>query len=82
MSDRDTRIEDKLDKVVETIGEIKVTLGAQHITLEEHMRRTELLENEIKPLQKQHTIINFCAKILTMLFGSAIVVAIIKKILS
>jgi uncharacterized membrane protein len=81
-NDRDSRIEAKLDTVVEKISEIKVTLGEQHISLNEHMRRTELLEKEIKPLQKQHTIINFCAKLVTMIFGSALVVAIIRKLLA
>ena len=80
-NDRDVRIEDKLDKVAEKIGEINVTLGEQHVSLLEHMRRTSLLEDEIKPLQKQHTIINFCAKIVSLLLGSAVVVLLLKKLL-
>jgi len=33
------RIEKKVDKIGEDIGEIKVTLAAQHESLKDHMRR-------------------------------------------
>lgn len=54
MSDKDV-----LESIREDISEIKVTLAKQHVSLDEHIRRTELLEksqdqlrNEIKPIQK------------------------------
>jgi hypothetical protein len=81
-NDRDSRIEDKLDKVAESISEIKVTLGEQHVSLDYHIMRTTLLEEAVKPLQRQHTIINFCVKVITTVLGSALVVVIIKKLLS
>lgn len=46
------RIEDKIDKITEHISSIDSTLASQHVSLKEHIRRTEILETEIKPIQK------------------------------
>jgi archaellum component FlaC len=45
------RIENKLDKVHERINSIDVTLAGQHVSLVEHIRRTTILEDQIKPIQ-------------------------------
>ncbi len=74
-------IDAKLDTVIEATTEIKITLGKQQVILDEHIRRTELLEKEIKPLQKQHTILNFVAKVLSLIIGSGIFIAIMEKLL-
>ena len=50
--EREERIEQKLDKVVEHISSIDVTLAEQHISLKEHMRRTALLEQQMRPIEK------------------------------
>lgn len=50
--ERGQRIEAKLDKIEEHVSTIKVTLASQHISLVEHIRRTELLEKDIEPLKK------------------------------
>jgi hypothetical protein len=42
-------IENKLDRVLEDIAEIKVTQARHHEVLKDHIRRTEILENAIKP---------------------------------
>jgi hypothetical protein len=44
-------MEKKLDKIAEDISEIKTTLAEQHITLKEHIRRTELLESDLHPIK-------------------------------
>lgn len=49
---RITRIEDKVDKIIEKISSIDVTLAAQHVSLKDHIRRTEILEKEMKPVKK------------------------------
>lgn len=49
--DRLERIESKLDKVVEHISSIDSTLAAQHVSLDDHIRRTELLEKDVAPLK-------------------------------
>lgn len=53
--DKMDRFETKLDKVIDKIGYIDVTLAAQHVTLEEHMRRTAALEAQIDPLKEAHS---------------------------
>lgn len=47
---RSQRIEDKIDKIQEDIGEINKTLVAQHGSLAEHIRRTNLLEKKVDPM--------------------------------
>lgn len=51
MEDKLDRIVDKLASVDSTLSAQQVTLNGQHKSLEEHMHRTELLEQSIKPLQ-------------------------------
>lgn len=46
------RIEAKVDDISDHLGAIDVTLKAQHISLREHIRRTELLEAIVSPLKR------------------------------
>lgn len=48
----DQRLEEKLDKMADHMAEMNVTLGKQSIILEEHIRRTDLLEKKIEPIEK------------------------------
>jgi archaellum component FlaC len=75
------RVENKLDKVSDQIGEINVTLSAQHESLKEHMRRTELLENDVEPLKRTNTVITFIYKIGIAILGSGVLGWIVKKML-
>ena len=45
------RLESKLDKVVESISRIDVTLAKQAVQLEEHIRRTNLLETQLTSIR-------------------------------
>ena len=54
MADDIKRFEDKLDKVVENINEIKITQAKQQVILDAHIRRTEILEEVIIPLKEDH----------------------------
>lgn len=47
------RIENKVDATKEHLANIDKTLIAQHISLKDHIRRTELLETTIKPIQSK-----------------------------
>lgn len=42
----------KFDVIMQDIGEIRVVQAEQHIILKEHIRRTELLEDDVKPIKK------------------------------
>lgn len=64
MSDeRLPRMEDKLDKVDEKLGQINVTLAAQHESLKMHMYRTELLEKAIEPIQAHMSAVSGALKL-------------------
>lgn len=67
MSDWNKRIESKLDTIVDDIGAMKVTSAEQHIVLKEHVRRTELLEEAVKPLEKHVYMVNGVLKFLGVL---------------
>jgi len=45
-------MDEKLDKIVDKLGAIDSTLAAQHVTLQEHTRRSTLLEEDMKPIKK------------------------------
>ena len=45
------RIEDKLDDTAQRLTNIDVTLAAQHVSIKEHIRRTNILEAEMKPIK-------------------------------
>ena len=47
------RIEDKIDVAKDHLASIDKTLVEQHISLKDHMRRTELLEEAITPIRSK-----------------------------
>ena len=49
--ERLVRIEDKIDKIFERMASVDVTLVKQHGQLEYHIKRTDLLESELKPVR-------------------------------
>jgi hypothetical protein len=64
------RIETKIDKLDSRLDSVDVTLAKQHESLKDHIRRTELLEQEIKPVAKHVAIMNFLGKVAFVLLGS------------
>lgn len=69
------RIESKIDKQSERINSIDVTLAEQHISLKEHMRRTSLLEEQLKPIQSHVDMTTAILKIIAVLGGITATVA-------
>jgi hypothetical protein len=68
------RIEDKIDKVGGHLSSIDATLAAQHESLSDHIRRTELLESTIKPLVKHDNMAQGILKLIGILalIGAAV----------
>lgn len=62
--ERLTRIEAKVDKIVDRIGSVDGTLKEQHISLQEHMRRTEILESQIKPIERHIVMVQGAMKLI------------------
>ena len=74
-------IDAKLDKIQEDISSIKIHLGEYNVSLKDHIRRTELLEESIDPIKKHVAIVNFIGKIALAILASEIGWEIIKKML-
>jgi septation ring formation regulator EzrA len=47
------KFEQRLDKISESVHSIDKTLAEQHISLKEHIRRTELAEKSIEAVRKE-----------------------------
>lgn len=61
------RIEQKLDDQNDHLSSMAVTLAEQHVSLEEHMRRTSIIEEDMKPIKAHVTLMNNIAKIVTFI---------------
>ncbi len=61
------RIERKLDDSNDHLASIDVTLAMQSSQLKEHIRRTALLEIELKPIRSHVAMVNAGAKIITLI---------------
>lgn len=55
-------LEDKIDSISEKITNIDVTLAKQSVVLEEHIRRTNLLEEKLAPVEKHVHMVNGALK--------------------
>jgi len=79
MSDqRIERIETKVDKVLEQQAEMNNVLAKQHEQLIYHIRRTDLLEQELKPIAEHVTVVK---GIIRLIGVGAAVAAIIRLFL-
>ena len=58
------KIEDKIDKIQKKMASIDSTLAAQHESLKIHIKRTNLLEQKIEPIDKHVTMVNGVLKFL------------------
>ena len=82
--DRFDRLESKLDKLDERLDKIDIHLGKVDITmsrntdsLEEHMKRTELLEGQLESIQVH---INYVQGIVKLISLISIIVGIYKAV--
>lgn len=79
MSDkRLDKIDEKLSKIDDKLGSIDTTLAAQHVSLKEHMRRTELLEKEIRPIKTHVNMVQGAIALITILATIAGIIQIFR----
>lgn len=71
----DYKMDQKLDKIIDRMNNIDVTLGKQSVILEEHVKRTNLLESKLQPVEKHVIMVNGVMKFLGLV---AIFVGIIE----
>ena len=67
LEDKFDKIDSKLDKIGDRLGSIDSTLAAQHESLKEHMRRTSLLEEDVKPIKNHVAMIQGALKLIGLL---------------
>jgi len=58
------KIEAKIDKIQEKMSNIDVTLAAQHESLKLHIKRTDLLERKMEPVEKHVAMVHGALKLL------------------
>jgi predicted nuclease with TOPRIM domain len=79
MSDKKLeRIEDKIDHIQEKISSIDVTLAKQHESLEIHIKRTNILEQKLEPVENHVVAVNTVLKVIGF---SALALGIIEGVL-
>lgn len=71
MSDVLERLEVKLDKVIAVQGDQAVTLARQNATLEEHVRRTAILESAVAPLKRTNDMWAGAGKVFALVLGAS-----------
>lgn len=71
--DQNDRILSLLEKIDARLDNIDITMLKNTISLEEHIKRTNLLEEEFKPIKKDHALLKASVKILSTAAGAAVV---------
>ena len=74
------RIENKVDSISNKLGATNEILAAQHESLKQHMRRSDLLEESIRPLQKHVSMMDAGFKLLGIAATMAAIVELILKL--
>lgn len=75
------KVDDKVDKLNEKLASIDKTLAINTESLVEHMRRTELLESELKPVSKHVILMESAFKVIGVIGSILVFFAGIIKIL-
>jgi len=60
-------LSDKLDRLDDRLDIMSNTSVLQAASLDEHIRRTELIENELKPIKSHIALVGAIAKIVSIL---------------
>jgi hypothetical protein len=60
-------VDQKLDKIVDTLGQQAVTLERLTVTVEDHVRRTNIIEEDIKPIKKHVSMVEGALKFIGFL---------------
>lgn len=74
------RIEKKIDDTNDHLVSIDITLVEQHLSLKEHIRRTSILEQEIKPIKIHVNRVEGAIKFITFLATAVAIVEFIRHL--
>lgn len=70
-NDKLLRIENKIDKISDHISSIDITISKQHVSLQDHIRRTELLEEKLQPVERHVNMVNGAVKLILVISAIA-----------
>lgn len=73
------RVEDKIDALNAHLSSIDSTLAAQHVSLAEHIKRTSILEEEMKPVKEHVAMVHGVLKFIGLLTGLGTLYGLFKK---
>lgn len=76
--DRLIRIEDKIDKITEHVGNIDVTMAKNTVILDEHIKRTAQIEDALIPIKAHVDKVKGAVALISLLAGMAAIFEIIK----
>lgn len=74
-SSNNIQLDNRLSKISSDISSINVTIGKQHVSLEEHIRRTNLLEEKIIPLEEKQSEMRGIIKLAGFFMGAITAIA-------
>lgn len=74
------RIEDKIDGIHDKISAIDTTLAAQHESLKHHIKRTDMLEAELKPIRKHVDMVSGALKFIGIIAALVAIIEFIRSI--
>ena len=60
-------VDQKLDKIVDTLGQQAVTLERLTVTVEDHVRRTNILEADMAPIKRHVWMVNGALKLIGLM---------------
>jgi hypothetical protein len=75
------RIEEKVDKLGDRLGNIESTLSQQHESLKDHIRRTEVLEKKSDSFEKNMNQFQGAVKFIKLLAVAAAIVEAIRIVM-
>lgn len=79
------KVEAKLDRIAERLNSIDVTLASQHESLKIHIKRTNLLEEKLAPVEKHVAMVHGALKLIGLVamlaaIGESIVIILGRSI--
>ncbi len=70
-------VDQKLDKIVDTLGQQAVTLERLTVTVEDHVRRTNILEADIVPIKKHVNMVQGAFKFIGLMATMAAIAEVL-----
>lgn len=76
------RIETKIDDISEHLAETNIILAKQHESLKMHMKRSDMLEESLKPLQKHVSMVDGALRLIGVMAAVAAIIEALRLLKS